>query len=112
VSLAPDKPTYKADLAFTCALAGRYEEAEAGLAELQAIADRANVSAVDFAFVQLGLGHVDDALAAMERAVDQRASEVVYFMVDPDFEALRVLPRFEALLKRIGLPTSPGGYSD
>ena len=67
---------------------------------------------VDIALVQLGLGDADAALTAMEQAVDQRSSEVVYFAVDSDFEPLRAHPRFEALLKRVGLPTSPAGYSD
>jgi len=53
--------------------------------------------------VLVGLGEKDQALAWLERAVDQRDERIVMLKVDPHFDSLRSDPRFQQLLNRVGL---------
>jgi TolB-like protein/DNA-binding winged helix-turn-helix (wHTH) protein len=55
------------------------------------------------------LGRKDMAFASLEKAYEQRSG--IYFMaflaVDPAFDPLRSDPRFDAFLRRVGLPPQP-----
>jgi len=50
-----------------------------------------------------GLGEKEQALAWLERAIDQRDERAVMLKVDPHFDSLRSDPRFRNLLGRLGL---------
>ena len=52
-------------------------------------------------------GDYGDALTWLERAVEERSPGLVYLNVQTIWDPLRSDPRFEALTKRIGLPTVP-----
>ena len=56
------------------------------------------------------LGREDQAFAWLEKAYEQRSNvqEMVFLGVDPRFDALRSDPRFDAFLRRAGLPPQPG----
>jgi hypothetical protein len=59
----------------------------------------------DIAIVHVGLGHRAEAMTWLERAASERV-EMLYLGIDPLFRSLHDEPRFQALLKKIGLPTS------
>ena len=85
------------------ALRGEIEKAEA---ELELLIDGAGRQNRRFAVavVLYVLGRVDEALQWAEDAVDAREPHVNAFRKAPDFPpAMRDHPRFQALLKRIGL---------
>ena len=50
------------------------------------------------------LGNKEKALEWLERSVAERDEWVTYINVEPDFDALHSDPRFQDLLRRIGLP--------
>ena len=52
----------------------------------------------------LWLGDKRSALAALQRAIEARDTEMIYLKVDPDWAPLRNDPRFQELERRIGLP--------
>lgn len=82
------------------ARSGRQNEARQLLAAL-----RQNEGGVyGAAWIHLGLGARDTALACLSQAVDDRAAEVIYLYADPIYDELRADARFTELLKRIGLP--------
>jgi hypothetical protein len=54
-----------------------------------------------------GLGDVDAAFGWLERGYDERASFMDGVKVTPAFDILRADPRWERLLSRMGLATSP-----
>ena len=76
---------------------------------LQALAELSltrDVSPVHFATVHVALGETVQALAWLERAVEQRSGWLVYLATEPRFDALRGTPRFEALLGEQALLSS------
>lgn len=93
----------QATLGFVLARMGRTDEARQLLAGLEDEATRGYVSPVAFATILLGLEEVDRAIDWAERALDDRRGWVVYFKVNPLVDPLRGHPRFEALMRRMGL---------
>ncbi len=95
----------KAELAHALALAGRREEAQQILTELQQIETQRHISPYHFALVHLGLGDRDRAIQLLNEAFAERAERLVWLRVDPRFDSLRQDPRFNDLIERIGLVT-------
>lgn len=89
------------------AIQGRQEEARKVLAELQDRARSKFVSPQAFAVVHLGLGERDRALALLEKAYEVRAIEMPGFS-GPIADILLDEPRFQHLLRRMGLAGQPG----
>ena len=50
-----------------------------------------------------GLGEKDEALSWLEKAYEERADGLTWLNVDPMLDDLRPDPRFQKLVKRIGL---------
>ncbi len=89
------------------ALAGRYSEARADLAELSQYAkDPDFVSALDCAYIHAFLGEKDQALDWYDKAFRGRAPTLFYIRMrmGPIFEILHTNPRFGDLLRRMGVP--------
>ena len=100
----PGTGTYTtATLGYALALAGRTDAAREQLAQLTAQARTGYVSPVSFATLYLGLGDVESALDWAERAYDDRRGWLAYVRVNPLMDPLRGHPRFEALVRRMGL---------
>jgi hypothetical protein len=53
------------------------------------------------ALIHAGLGERQQALAWLERALDDRAHWLVWLKLDPRFDPLRADPGFAELLRRI-----------
>jgi len=66
------------------------------------------VSPYDIASVYAGLGEKEQALAWINRADEARAVMIPFAGIDPLLNPLRAEPRFEAIVRRVGLPESPG----
>jgi len=101
---SPGSAHAAADLGYALARAGEPSAARGVLAELEQWARRRRVSAYDFAVVHAGLGDTASALAALERAFEEKATGVRWLKVEPIFDELRAEPRFAELVRRVGLP--------
>ena len=91
-----------ASLGHAYAVAGQKDKAE----KLQELEDRANhehASGYQFALISLGLGDKDRALSALEQAFRDRSTLLIYLKMDPRFDELRSEPRFQYILRNIGL---------
>ncbi len=62
------------------------------------------VSARGIAVVYTGLGEKEQALAWLEKAYQERSGWLVWMKTDARLDALRSDPRFQQLVKRVGLP--------
>jgi TolB-like protein/DNA-binding winged helix-turn-helix (wHTH) protein/tetratricopeptide (TPR) repeat protein len=91
-----------AGLARGYALAGRREQAQQSLRELQLRGMHHYVSPYGLAQVYAALGDKSGALDMLDRAVNEHAFEVLFLRVDRSFDNLHENPRFQELLKRVG----------
>ena len=111
-ALAGDLPSLLGALGQAYALAGETERARELLRRIEGISNARQrtgasrgpaVPATAFAIIHIGLGEYDQALAWLERAMDQRQMPLSALKVHPVYNPLRGRPRFQALLERIGL---------
>jgi TolB-like protein/DNA-binding winged helix-turn-helix (wHTH) protein/Flp pilus assembly protein TadD len=93
-----------AGLARGYALAGRRDQAQQSLRELQLSGMHHYVSPYGLAQVYAALGDKSGALDMLDRAVNEHAFEVLFLRIDRSFDSLHKNPRFEELLKRVGFP--------
>jgi tetratricopeptide (TPR) repeat protein len=103
-TLSPDITAYKGGLAHAYARAGKSAEARKLLSELKEESKRTYVSWYDFAAIYAGLGEKDQAFTCLERAYEQHVDRLVEAKGDPLFDPLHSDPRFQDLMRRIGLP--------
>jgi serine/threonine-protein kinase len=87
------------------ALAGQRDEAQALLRKM--VADDSGPDEgngwVHTSYIQVGLGDKAGALTSLENSYTHHETDVNYIGVDPIFDPLRGEPRFQALLKKLGL---------
>jgi serine/threonine-protein kinase len=83
---------------------GHPAEAAAVLVDLGRRAAGGYASPVLLAQVLIGLGRTEEALIELERAIEVRASDLIWLGVSPTYETLAGSERFQAILARIGLP--------
>ena len=82
-------------------LAGRTAESRRILKEL--LGSQQPVSPFFIALVYTALGDKDEAFRWLEKAVAERSGSVRYLKIEPRLDPLRSDPRFEALLRQVGL---------
>lgn len=87
------------------ARSGRRSEALKLLAELTALSKRDYVNPAAFAFLHTGLGDTDRAFAWLDKGAEERVNLMIYIGTWPRLDPLRSDPRFQALLRRVGLPS-------
>jgi hypothetical protein len=57
-----------------------------------------------FALVYTGMGDKDRAFEWLDKAYDERSSDLPWIKADPRMDPLRSDPRYKELLLRLGLP--------
>jgi len=103
VSSATKSTLVKSELGYAYAKAGRREDALRVIDELQRSPGERRVSPFHFALIHIGLGENDRAIDLLEKAYDERVERLVWLRADPRFDPLRLDPRFNDLLARMGL---------
>ena len=97
-------PRFQAYLGYAYAAAGRPLDARRTLKELEARARQQYVSAFGIALIYDALGEKEPALAAFERAYQDRAVEFSQMYQYPPFKTIASDPRYQARMREIGLP--------
>ncbi len=108
VELSPDDPWIVANVGYCHAVAGQETEARKILEELEELSSTEYVTPVGLALIHVGLGEVEDAFEALERGYEYRSIRMLMLLIDARFWVLDEDPRFEALVRRIGLVESEG----
>ena len=106
-TLSGDSPLMIAALAQTLAVAGRTEKAIQILDGLTRLAMQKYVAPYFLAGIHIGLGDDDRAMECLEKSYNERSHWLIYLHIDPSMDGLRSNPRFQDLLRRIGLPLPP-----
>ncbi len=105
VALIPDnKEGYSIWLGYAYAVAGKRTDAQSMLAAQVAHHARTQAGAQGIALTYVGLGDKDQAFNWLETAYRERDA-VSMLKVYPFWDSIRFDPRFQDLLRRVGLPT-------
>jgi TolB-like protein/DNA-binding winged helix-turn-helix (wHTH) protein/Tfp pilus assembly protein PilF len=99
----PD-PQYRGFLAWIYAVSGQKEQARATLQELNKLSKQQYMPASVSAEGLAALGEKEKAIAALEKGVEQRESNLAFLRLDlRSFDSLSSDPRFERLMRVIGI---------
>jgi len=96
-------PPCRALLGRAYALAGERAKAESILEELKTLSYQQYISPFDIAVVYAGLGDLTSTFQLLEQAYQQRVFRIIE-LTFPMFDNLRPDPRWQDLVRRIGLP--------
>jgi serine/threonine protein kinase/tetratricopeptide (TPR) repeat protein len=98
------QPVVVSGLAMVYGLAGRKQESQKLLGELEEIGHHRYVSPNLFVNAYLGAGHRNQALTWLEKAYTDHDALLVWLKVGPGLDPLRAEPRFQAVLRRMNFP--------
>jgi adenylate cyclase len=104
MNLSGGSPLMRAALAHSYGKAGRPKEALQILEDLTKLAKHKYVAPHFFAGIHIGLGENDRALEYLEKSYEEHSHWLIYLHIDPSMDDLRNDPRFQDLLRRVGLP--------
>ncbi|MBI4502218.1 MAG: tetratricopeptide repeat protein, partial [Gemmatimonadetes bacterium] len=104
VELSGGRTLWLAVLGWAYGTAGRQEEAEAMLHQVEELSHRKHVSSYEFGLLYLGLGDIERAIDYFEKAYEERSSLVLYLGVDPNVRGtLAEHPRIKAIIRKLKL---------
>jgi serine/threonine protein kinase/tetratricopeptide (TPR) repeat protein len=97
-------PAYLVEIARVLIAAGQRAESDNVLRALEERRAKGEGYSFDnHAYIAAAAGRIDEAFDILNRAIDERLTNVLWIDVDPRVDPLRSDPRFAALLARIGL---------
>jgi len=102
-ALTQRTPMALSSLGNVLARSGERSRALQVLAELKEISKQKYVYSATFARIYAGLGDKDQAFAWLEKAYEEHSTALYWIKVDPSWDPLRSDPRFNDLLRRMGL---------
>jgi len=104
VKLSGGSSLMNAALAQTLAAAGRKKKALLILDDLSNLAKQKYVAPYFLAGIHIGLGEDNRAMELLEKSYEEHSHWLIYLHIDPSMDGLRSNPRFQDLLRRVGLP--------
>jgi DNA-binding winged helix-turn-helix (wHTH) protein/Tfp pilus assembly protein PilF len=90
-------------LAYIYGREGQLERARSELAKLEKMSQHEQAGPEFMLWAHLGMGNKEEALADLERAYSEHCSLLTTLKVEPGLDPLRSDPRFQDLLRRVGL---------
>ena len=103
ISIMGETTSLQCYLGYALAMSGKRKEAQSILQRLKTTKDY--VSPTELATLHMGLGDKESAMALLESAYSQHDLQLGYLKVDSHFDNLRSDPRFQDLVRRVGLPS-------
>lgn len=102
-SLLEDSPVLLGFLGYTYAALGDRAKAMETLGELRARSKHSYVPAYSMALIHARLGEQDEAFEQLDKAFMEKNQWLSWLNVAPEFDSLRLDPRFETLVRRANL---------
>jgi tetratricopeptide (TPR) repeat protein len=103
LALSGRSPRFLAALGRSHAISGKRSEAARVLNELKELKSRQFVPSYSIALIYAGLGDRDRTLEWLRKACEEHPGDIVFLNVDPALDSLHSDPRFQDLVRRIGL---------
>jgi TolB-like protein/Tfp pilus assembly protein PilF len=94
-------PQANAALAYAYAMSGNVSAAQALQAELEHLSANQYVPSPQMAWISLGLGDVERALAKLKQGFEEKSCLMIYLKSDPIYDPLRSHPEFVELMGRM-----------
>jgi len=91
------------EMAYVYGCTGQRAQARLALAKLKQLSRRHSVDPSVFLRAHIGMGSKDEALADLEKAYSQHSNVLTTLKVDPLYDSMRSDPRFQDLVRRVGL---------
>lgn len=98
-----EDPNLSPELAYIYAVRGNRSKAQKILERLLSLSKQTPIEPHHFALIYTGLGKRTEALVMLEQAYRQHSPMMTWLKVDPRFDSLRPDPRFQDLMRRVGL---------
>jgi TolB-like protein/Flp pilus assembly protein TadD len=103
ISLSGGSPLMRAALGHAYAKAQKTYEANEVLGELNELSKQQYVSPYELAAIYAALGNDEEVFQSLEKAYTEHSFHFVNLNVSPQFQSVRSNPRFQDLVRRIGL---------
>ena len=103
IELSDSSLEYVASLGFAYGFLGQKEEAEKILRKFIQLEKQQYVSPYLIGSLYLGIGEKDQAFTWFNRAIEKHDYGMLYLKIDPVFDAIRGDPRFDELMRKVGL---------
>jgi TolB-like protein/DNA-binding winged helix-turn-helix (wHTH) protein/Flp pilus assembly protein TadD len=94
----------RAGLGHVYGVSGKKSEARRLLDELKHLSAQEYVPAPNIALIYAGLGEKDQAFAWLNKGYEDRSFQMQWIKIEPRWDSLRSDPRFQDLMRRVGLP--------
>jgi len=101
IALSGGNTTFASGLSYVYAISGRKNEAVRILEEMKTRSNNSFQNAPEIALIYVGLDQNDEAMSWLGRAYQERFNPSI--LLRPCFDRLRSEPRFQDLLRRIGI---------
>jgi hypothetical protein len=98
-----DGPGYWSPRAYIYGRAGQLEQAGRELEKLEKVSRHESQGPAVMLWAHLGMSNKEEALADLEKAYSEHLGILATLKVEPAFDPLRSDPRFQDLLRRVGL---------
>jgi TolB-like protein/DNA-binding winged helix-turn-helix (wHTH) protein/Flp pilus assembly protein TadD len=109
--LVDDGPWTWATLAYVYGRSGQPVQARSALMKLEELNRHQQIDPAPFLSAYIGMGDKDQSFAWLEKAYSQHSNAMTALKVEPSYDRLRSDPRFQDLMRRVGLgqPTEKYG---
>ena len=102
--MSPDLPWLRALEGASLAQLGRVDEALVIVESIAALRRTEYVDAFFMAVLRLALNQREEALAEIERAIDENSAWLYSLGADPKMDEFAAEPRFQQLRRHLGIP--------
>jgi tetratricopeptide (TPR) repeat protein len=90
-------------LGYAYAVTGNQDKAIQIINDLKSISKDEHIPSIAYAMIYIGISDYDLAFEFLEKAYEERSSELLKLKVHPFYDSLRSDPRFITLLKKMNL---------